>query len=102
MKGQIVLFAGSSIAGPSMARLMYLDEHLSELRSTLNHSNISAQPAPSIDPSTERQRADEVAELKAQARRLAAHCNKYKGADTRRAVIQIITTTVPLDRKSVV
>lgn len=61
----------------------------------MNHSNISAQPAPSIATSAERSRTDEVAELKAQARRLAAHCNKYKGADTRSAVIQIVTTTVP-------
>jgi acyl-lipid omega-6 desaturase (Delta-12 desaturase) len=39
--------------------------------------------------------AEDVAELKAQARRLAAHCAKYRGADTRRAVIQLLTTTVP-------
>jgi acyl-lipid omega-6 desaturase (Delta-12 desaturase) len=39
--------------------------------------------------------ADEVAALKIQARRLAAHCAKYRGADTRRALIQIVTTTVP-------
>jgi omega-6 fatty acid desaturase (delta-12 desaturase) len=33
--------------------------------------------------------------LKAQARRLAAHCAKYRGADRRRAIIQILTTTLP-------
>jgi omega-6 fatty acid desaturase (delta-12 desaturase) len=38
----------------------------------------------------------DVAALKAQARRLAAHCAKYRGADTRRALIQIVTTTIPL------
>lgn len=35
------------------------------------------------------------AALKDQARRLSAHCAKYRGADTRRAAIQILTTTVP-------
>ncbi len=37
----------------------------------------------------------DVAALKAEARRLAAHCAKYRGADTRRAIIQIFTTAVP-------
>lgn len=39
---------------------------------------------------------EDIAALKAQARRLAAHCAKYRGADTRRALIQIVTTTIPL------
>ena len=38
---------------------------------------------------------DDVAALKAQARRLAAHCARYRGADTRRALIQIATTALP-------
>jgi omega-6 fatty acid desaturase (delta-12 desaturase) len=37
----------------------------------------------------------DVAALKAEARRLAAHCAKFRGADTRRAIIQIVTTTIP-------
>lgn len=33
--------------------------------------------------------------LKIEARRLAAHCAKYRGADLSRALIQLLTTTVP-------
>ncbi|MFN3743816.1 MAG: fatty acid desaturase [Hyphomicrobiaceae bacterium] len=38
---------------------------------------------------------DDAAALKAEARRLAAHCAMYRGADTRRAIVQILTTAVP-------
>jgi omega-6 fatty acid desaturase (delta-12 desaturase) len=52
---------------------------------------MSATAVPAARRSTE---AD-IAGLKAEARRLAAHCTKYRGADIRRAVIQILTTTIP-------
>ena len=55
----------------------------------------AALPASLISPSTGQPPAEDVAALKAQARRLAAHCAKYKGADLRSALIQIATTTIP-------
>jgi omega-6 fatty acid desaturase (delta-12 desaturase) len=54
-----------------------------------------ATPPSAMGAPTGQSSADDVAALKAQARRLAEHCAKYRGADTRRAVIQMVTTTVP-------
>ena len=61
----------------------------------MTNSTTATAPAPSLRPATDRDSTEDVAALKAQARRLAAHCAKYRGADTRRALIQIATTTVP-------
>ncbi len=35
------------------------------------------------------------AELRLQAKRLTAHCNLYRDASSRKAIIQLITTAVP-------
>lgn len=48
-----------------------------------------------VAPASRRDTENDVAALKAEARKLAAHCAKYRGSDTRRAVIQIFTTTIP-------
>jgi omega-6 fatty acid desaturase (delta-12 desaturase) len=60
-------------------------------------TNTESLMAPAVPQglSADRAGVEDVAALKAQARRLAAHCAKYRGADTRRAIIQIVTTTVP-------
>lgn len=61
----------------------------------MTQQTAAALQSPSIALSSGQRPVEDVADLKAQARRLAAHCAKYKGADTRRAIIQIVTTTVP-------
>ncbi len=58
---------------------------------TVTTTDRFAQQPPAARPDT----PNDVAALKAEARKLAAHCAKYRGADTRRAIIQIITTTIP-------
>jgi len=61
---------------------------------------IAKQPA-NEQPATVSRRADQpqqprsLVELKQAARRFAAHCAAYKGADTGKAVLQIISTAIP-------
>ena len=51
----------------------------------------TTMPSPNSSGSQKR----DIHELKQAARRFAAHCAAYKGADTGKAILQIVTTAIP-------
>jgi len=54
-----------------------------------------AAPRTRLPETTPITSADKRAALKGQAMKLAQHCAKYRGADNRKAVVQLLTTVVP-------
>lgn len=60
-------------------------------------STIAADVKPTQPPTQAPAVGPELNEtLKQRVRRLAAHCNRYRGSDPRRAVTQLLTTVLPL------